>query len=179
MGPIQSDTVGESIANAVKQSKDEVIIVKTIIISALRTEFTFSKLPSRSTEYYTIPMCNLSRARRLPSFPFTSWMAAGSSSTLFRWPFIRFVAHYKHFNRTYPNIWIDCTSCFPVNPKIAAWLPGLFCLNERALYMGKWKHGFFSFTAVGKCDIGAIIELIQRSISPKSLSTQNVSESLI
>lgn len=37
-----------------------------------------------------------------------------------------------------------------VNPKIAQWLPGLFCLNERALYMGEWEHGFFSFTAVGK-----------------------------
>lgn len=38
-----------------------------------------------------------------------------------------------------------------VSPKIAQWLPELFCLNERALYMGQWEHGFFSFTAVGKC----------------------------
>ncbi|XP_055608312.1 phosphatidylserine decarboxylase proenzyme, mitochondrial isoform X2 [Uranotaenia lowii] len=37
-----------------------------------------------------------------------------------------------------------------VSPKIAKWMPGLFCLNERALYIGKWKHGFFSFTAVGR-----------------------------
>lgn len=36
-----------------------------------------------------------------------------------------------------------------VSPKIAQWIPGLFCLNERALYLGKWEHGFFSFTAVG------------------------------
>lgn len=36
-----------------------------------------------------------------------------------------------------------------VSPKIAQWMPGLFCLNERALYIGKWEHGFFSFTAVG------------------------------
>lgn len=36
-----------------------------------------------------------------------------------------------------------------VSPKIAKWLPGLFCINERALYIGEWKHGFFSFTAVG------------------------------
>ena len=36
-----------------------------------------------------------------------------------------------------------------VSPKIAQWIPGLFCLNERALYIGKWEHGFFSFTAVG------------------------------
>lgn len=38
-----------------------------------------------------------------------------------------------------------------VSPKIANWLPGLFSLNERALYLGKWQHGFFSFAAVGEC----------------------------
>lgn len=38
-----------------------------------------------------------------------------------------------------------------VSPKIAKWVPGLFCLNERALYIGEWEHGFFSFTAVGEC----------------------------
>lgn len=37
-----------------------------------------------------------------------------------------------------------------VNPKIAQWLPGLFCLNERVAYIGQWKYGFCSFTAVGK-----------------------------
>jgi phosphatidylserine decarboxylase len=37
-----------------------------------------------------------------------------------------------------------------VNPKVAKWLPGLFCLNERAVYMGNWEHGFFSLAAVGK-----------------------------
>lgn len=38
-----------------------------------------------------------------------------------------------------------------VSPKIAKWMPGLFCLNERAAYIGEWEHGFFSFTAVGEC----------------------------
>jgi phosphatidylserine decarboxylase len=37
-----------------------------------------------------------------------------------------------------------------VSPKVAQWVPGLFCLNERAAYIGEWEHGFFSFTAVGK-----------------------------
>lgn len=37
-----------------------------------------------------------------------------------------------------------------VSPRVAQWLPGLFCLNERVLYMGEWKHGFFSMTAVGE-----------------------------
>lgn len=43
-----------------------------------------------------------------------------------------------------------------VSPKIAKWMPGLFCLNERALYIGKWKHGFFSFTAVGATNVGSV-----------------------
>lgn len=41
-----------------------------------------------------------------------------------------------------------------VSPKIAKWVPGLFCLNERAAYIGEWEHGFFSFTAVGECLLG-------------------------
>ncbi|XP_059619781.1 phosphatidylserine decarboxylase proenzyme, mitochondrial isoform X2 [Phlebotomus argentipes] len=43
-----------------------------------------------------------------------------------------------------------------VSPKIAQWLPGLFCLNERALYIGQWQHGFFSFTAVGATNVGSV-----------------------
>ena len=37
-----------------------------------------------------------------------------------------------------------------VSPKVAKLVPGLFCINERAAYIGEWEHGFFSFTAVGK-----------------------------
>lgn len=43
-----------------------------------------------------------------------------------------------------------------VSPKIATWLPGLFCLNERVLYLGKWQHGFFSYTAVGATNVGSM-----------------------
>jgi phosphatidylserine decarboxylase len=43
-----------------------------------------------------------------------------------------------------------------VSPKIAQWVPGLFCLNERALYIGQWEHGFFSFTAVGATNVGSV-----------------------
>lgn len=38
-----------------------------------------------------------------------------------------------------------------VSPKVAKFIAGLFCLNERATYIGEWEHGFFSFTAVGEC----------------------------
>jgi len=43
-----------------------------------------------------------------------------------------------------------------VSPSVASWLPGLFCLNERVLYMGEWKHGFFSYTAVGATNVGSV-----------------------
>ncbi|XP_066259242.1 phosphatidylserine decarboxylase proenzyme, mitochondrial [Euwallacea similis] len=43
-----------------------------------------------------------------------------------------------------------------VNPRIAKWLPGLFVLNERAVYLGEWEHGFFSYSAVGATNVGSI-----------------------
>ena len=43
-----------------------------------------------------------------------------------------------------------------VNPTVAQWIPDLFTLNERAVYVGQWKHGFFSVTAVGATNVGSI-----------------------
>lgn len=43
-----------------------------------------------------------------------------------------------------------------VNPVIAKWIAGLFSLNERAVYVGEWEHGFFSYTAVGATNVGSI-----------------------
>lgn len=45
---------------------------------------------------------------------------------------------------------------FSVNPRIASWLQGLFSLNERVMYCGNWRHGFFSMTAVGATNVGSI-----------------------
>ncbi|CAB3375254.1 Hypothetical predicted protein [Cloeon dipterum] len=45
---------------------------------------------------------------------------------------------------------------FSVNPLVARWIPELFSLNERAMYVGSWKHGFFSMTAVGATNVGSI-----------------------
>nr|XP_022919819.1 phosphatidylserine decarboxylase proenzyme, mitochondrial [Onthophagus taurus] len=58
-----------------------------------------------------------------------------------------------------------------VNPLIAQWLPGLFCLNERAVYLGESQHGFFSFTAVGATNVGSIKVNFDKSLQtnrPKS-----------
>ena len=43
-----------------------------------------------------------------------------------------------------------------MNPAIARWVEGLFNMNERAVYTGTWKHGFFSMTAVGATNVGSI-----------------------
>lgn len=43
-----------------------------------------------------------------------------------------------------------------VNPWMARLIPGLFTMNERATYIGEWKHGFFSMTAVGATNVGSI-----------------------
>ncbi|KAK9884454.1 hypothetical protein WA026_007297 [Henosepilachna vigintioctopunctata] len=43
-----------------------------------------------------------------------------------------------------------------VSPKIAKWIPGLFSINERSVYLGNWKYGFFSYTAVGATNVGTI-----------------------
>lgn len=45
---------------------------------------------------------------------------------------------------------------FSVKPSVAKWLKGLFNMNERVVYFGEWKHGFFSMTPVGATNVGSI-----------------------
>ncbi|KAJ8931766.1 hypothetical protein NQ314_015298 [Rhamnusium bicolor] len=65
-----------------------------------------------------------------------------------------------------------------VSPSIAKWLPGLFCLNERVIYLGHWEHGFFSYTAVGATNVGTVKvyfdKTLQTNLWKKSISNKEI-----
>jgi len=43
-----------------------------------------------------------------------------------------------------------------VSPGIVKRVQGLFSINERVAYLGRWQHGFFSLTAVGATNVGSV-----------------------
>nr|CAG4638431.1 EOG090X05NI [Cyclestheria hislopi] len=62
------------------------------------------------------------------------------------------------FRRHFPG------ELFSVNPSIAKWVAGLFSLNERAVYVGQWRYGFFSMTPVGATNVGSIRVYMDRDL---------------
>ena len=55
-----------------------------------------------------------------------------------------------HFRRHFPG------KLFGVSLSVAKRLEDLYSLNERVVYYGDWKYGFFSMTAVGATNVGSI-----------------------
>ncbi|KAJ6224156.1 hypothetical protein RDWZM_002701 [Blomia tropicalis] len=43
-----------------------------------------------------------------------------------------------------------------VKPSFVSQVPNLFSINERVVYYGSWKYGFFSMTAVGATNVGTV-----------------------
>ncbi|XP_011685119.1 PREDICTED: phosphatidylserine decarboxylase proenzyme [Wasmannia auropunctata] len=43
-----------------------------------------------------------------------------------------------------------------VNPKVLKYMPNLFSLNERVVYVGEWTGGFMAYAAVGATNVGSI-----------------------
>lgn len=60
---------------------------------------------------------------------------------------------------------------YSVSPYLQRTLPGLFTLNERVVLLGRWKHGFFSYTPVGATNVGSIKINFDRELRTNSLTT--------
>ncbi|KAJ9616891.1 phosphatidylserine decarboxylase 1 [Cladophialophora chaetospira] len=60
---------------------------------------------------------------------------------------------------------------YSVSPYVQRTLPGLFTLNERVVLLGKWKHGFYSYVAVGATNVGSVVINFDKELRTNSLTT--------
>lgn len=65
---------------------------------------------------------------------------------------------------------------FSVSPYLQRTLPGLFTLNERVVLIGRWRHGFFSYTPVGATNVGSIRVNFDRELRTNSLTTDTAAD---
>ncbi|KAM4698385.1 phosphatidylserine decarboxylase proenzyme, mitochondrial-like [Rhinophrynus dorsalis] len=94
------------------------------------------------------------------SLPFPQQLGVRPSSRLYHHVVYLAPGDYHRFHS--PTDWsVQHRRHFPgsllsVNPKVAHWMPSLFCQNERVVLSGQWQFGFFSLTAVGATNVGSI-----------------------
>ncbi|KAL9103689.1 MAG: hypothetical protein Q9163_001283 [Psora crenata] len=65
---------------------------------------------------------------------------------------------------------------YSVSPYLQRTLPGLFTLNERVVLLGRWRWGFFSYTAVGATNVGSIKVNFDRELRTNSLTTDTAAD---
>lgn len=65
---------------------------------------------------------------------------------------------------------------YSVSPYLVKTLPGLFTLNERVVLLGRWRHGFFSYTPVGATNVGSIVVNFDRELRTNSLTTDTAAD---
>ena len=65
---------------------------------------------------------------------------------------------------------------YSVSPYLQRTLPGLFTLNERVVLLGRWRHGFFSYTPVGATNVGSIRVNFDRELRTNSLTTDTAAD---
>ncbi|KPI38923.1 Phosphatidylserine decarboxylase proenzyme 1, mitochondrial [Cyphellophora attinorum] len=106
------------------------------------------------------------------------WNPFGSTSTPTRLYYIVVYLAPGDYHRFHsPVSWI-CSSrrhfageLYSVSPYVQRTLPGLFTLNERVVLLGRWKNGFFSYTAVGATNVGSIKINFDKELRTNSLTT--------
>ncbi|KAI9932187.1 hypothetical protein ASPWEDRAFT_39952 [Aspergillus wentii DTO 134E9] len=65
---------------------------------------------------------------------------------------------------------------YSVSPYLQRHLPGLFTLNERVAFLGRWRWGFFSYTPVGATNVGSIKVNFDRELRTNSLTTDTAAD---
>ncbi|KAB8437395.1 hypothetical protein FH972_025074 [Carpinus fangiana] len=65
---------------------------------------------------------------------------------------------------------------YSVSPYLVRTLPGLFTLNERVVLLGRWRHGFFSYTPVGATNVGSIVINFDKELRTNSLTTDTAAD---